>query len=69
MERTEFISLTGLTSLGLMFPSEIIGKSAGQKNKISLAQWSMNKSFFSGKKSALKFPEFAAELGFEGVEY
>ena len=29
----------------------------------------MNKSFFSGKKNPLKFPGFAAELGFEGVEY
>jgi sugar phosphate isomerase/epimerase len=69
MERKEFISLSGLTSMGLMLPSEIIGKLTGYKNKISLAQWSMNKSFFSGKKSALNFPRFASELGFEGVEY
>jgi sugar phosphate isomerase/epimerase len=69
MERKDFISFTGLTSMGLMFPSEIIGKLIGYKNKISLAQWSMNKSFFSGKKSALNFPRFASELGFEGVEY
>ena len=69
MRRKDFISLTGLSSLGFVFPSEIIGKSIDEKNKISLAQWSMNKSFFSGKKSALKFPEFAAELGFEGIEY
>ena len=69
MKRKDFISLTGLTSLGFIFPSEIIGKSTIEKNKISLAQWSMNKSFFSGKKNALKFPGFAAELGFEGVEY
>ena len=69
MERQDFIYLTGLTSMGLMFPSEIIGKLTADKNKISLAQWSMNKSFFSGKKNALKFPGFAAELGFEGVEY
>ena len=69
MERKNFISLTGLTSMGLMFPSEIIGKSTTYKNKISLAQWSMNKSFFSGKKSALNFPRYAAEIGFDGVEY
>ena len=69
MKRKDFISLTGLTSLGLVFPSEITGKLAVEKNKISLAQWSMNKSFFSGTKNALKFPGFAAELGFEGVEY
>ena len=53
MERKDFISLTGLTSMGLMFPSEIIGKSTVYKNKISLAQWSQNKSFFCGQKSAL----------------
>ena len=69
MKRRDFISLTALSSLGFIFPSEIMGKLIAEKNKISLAQWSMNKSFFSGKKSALKFPEFAAELGFEGVEY
>ena len=69
MKRKDFISLTGLTSLGLAFPSEIMGKLTVEKNKISLAQWSMNKSFFSGKKNVLKFPGFAAELGFEGVEY
>ena len=29
----------------------------------------MNKSLFSGKKNPLNFPRYAAELGFDGVEY
>lgn len=69
MNRKEFISLAGLSGVGLMFPYETWGKSAGLKNKISLAQWSMNKSFFSGKKDPVKYPALAAELGFDGVEY
>ena len=51
MKRKDFVSLTGLTSLGFIFPSEVIRKLTVEKNKISLAQWSMNKSFFSGKKN------------------
>ena len=62
MKRKEFISLTGLTSLGLMLPSEMLEKLTNVKNKISLAQWSMNKSLFSGKKNPLNFPRYAAEL-------
>ena len=68
MNRKEFISLSGLSSLGLMFPTQTWGIS-GYKNKISLAQWSMNKSFFSGKKDPVIFPALAADLGFDGVEY
>ena len=51
MKRKEFISLAGLTSFGLMLPSEILEKLTNVKNKISLAQWSMNKSLFSEKKT------------------
>ena len=69
MKRKEFISLAGLTSFGLMLPSEMLEKLTNVKNKISLAQWSMNKSLFSGKKNPLNFPKYAAELGFDGVEY
>tara|TARA_B100001029_G_scaffold175303_1_gene176573 strand:- start:1354 stop:2277 length:924 start_codon:yes stop_codon:yes gene_type:complete len=69
MKRKEFISFAGLTSFGLMLPYEMLGKLTNVKNKISLAQWSMNMSFFTGKKNPLSFPRYAAELGFDGVEY
>ncbi|MBX9851703.1 MAG: sugar phosphate isomerase/epimerase [Cytophagaceae bacterium] len=41
-----------------------------QELKISLAQWSLHKAFFSNKISALDFPGIAkTQFGFEAVEY
>ncbi|TBW28953.1 sugar phosphate isomerase/epimerase [Gramella sp. KN1008] len=37
--------------------------------KISLAQWSLNKSIFSGELDPMDFAEKANEMGFEGIEY
>ena len=37
--------------------------------KISLAQWSLHRSLFSGKLDHLDFAEKSRSLGFEGVEY
>lgn len=37
--------------------------------KLSLAQWSFNKSFKSGDVSPYEFAKMASELGFEGLEY
>ncbi|MGB1404408.1 MAG: sugar phosphate isomerase/epimerase family protein [Flavobacteriaceae bacterium] len=37
--------------------------------KLSLAQWSFNKSFRSGEVSPYEFAKMASELGFEGLEY
>jgi len=37
--------------------------------KLSLAQWSFNKSFRSGDISPYEFARLANELGFEGLEY
>ena len=37
--------------------------------KMSLAQWSFNKSFRSGGVSPYEFARLASELGFEGLEY
>ena len=69
MNRKQFLSLTGLTSFGLAFPVPVFPSEKYTKNKISLAQWSMNKSFFSGKKDVHDFAFYAANLGFTGIEY
>ena len=69
MNRKQFLSLTGLTSFGLAFPVTVFPSEKDTKNKISLAQWSMNKSFFSGKKDVHDFAFYAANLGFTGIEY
>ena len=69
MNRKQFLSIAGISSLGMAFPIPIFSSNDSVKNKISLAQWSMNRSFFSGKKDALDFPIHAASMGFAGVEY
>ena len=69
MNRKQFLSITGMSTLGLASPISIFSNNNVLKNKISLAQWSMNKSFFSGKEDAEDFPLLAANLGFQGVEY
>ena len=68
MNRKQFLSLTGITTLGMALPIPVFSNTT-VKNKISLAQWSMNKSFFSGKKDPLEFAVYAASMGFAGVEY
>lgn len=69
MKRKQFLSLTGITTLGMALPTSIFSNNNTLKNKISLAQWSMNKSFFSGKKDVMDFAVHAAAMGFDGVEY
>jgi len=70
MNRKQFLSLTGVSAIGLAFPTPIFSNNNNiDKNKISLAQWSINKSYFSGKKNADEFPIHAASMGFAGVEY
>jgi hypothetical protein len=69
MNRKHFLSLTGITTLGMALPIPLFSNNNITKNKISLAQWSMNKSFFSGKKDAHDFAVYAAKMGFAGVEY
>lgn len=69
MNRKHFLSLAGVSTLGMALPSPIFASNKSKKNKISLAQWSMNRSFFSGKKDAIDFSIHAASMGFHGVEY
>ena len=69
MNRKQFLSLAGVSTLGLAFPVPIFSSEKAAKNKISSAQWSMNRSFFSGKKDAHDFAVYAANMGFTGVEF
>ena len=69
MNRKQFLSLAGVSTLGLAFPVPIFSSEKAAKNKISLAQWSMNRSFFSGKKDAHDFAVYAGNMGFAGVEF
>ena len=69
MNRKQFLSITGVSTLGLALPPPVFSDENYVKNKISLAQWSMNKSFFSGKKDVHDFAVYAANMGFAGVEF
>jgi sugar phosphate isomerase/epimerase len=69
MNRKQFLSIAGVSSFGLAFPAPIFSFTNTSKNNISLAQWSMNKSFFSGKKDPHDFAIYAASMGFAGIEY
>jgi sugar phosphate isomerase/epimerase len=70
MKRKEFIKLVstgavGISSLGYFScasPKEIFFK-------LSLAQWSLNKSIREGGMSPYLFAEKSKELGFSGLEY
>lgn len=64
-----FISLIILT---LIFSCQNSKKSTPDAKpffKMSLAQWSFNKSFRSGSVSPYEFARLTSELGFEGLEY
>ena len=69
MNRKQFISIAVFSTLGLAIPAQPFSSDNYTKNKISLAQWSMNKSFFSGKKDPYNFAVYAANMGFAGVEF
>ena len=65
-------SLISLIILALIFSCQNPKKSTPDAKpffKMSLAQWSFNKSFRSGSVSPYEFARLASELGFEGLEY
>jgi len=65
-------SFVSLIILALIFSCQNPKKSTPDKKpffKMSLAQWSFNKSFRSGDVSPYEFARLASELGFEGLEY
>lgn len=65
-------SFISLIILALIFSCQNPKKSTPDAKpffKMSLAQWSFNKSFRSGGVSPYEFARLASELGFEGLEY
>ena len=65
-------SFISLIILALIFSCQNPKKSTPDAEpffKMSLAQWSFNKSFRSGDVSPYEFARLASELGFEGLEY
>jgi len=44
-------------------------KTAAEKLKFSLAQWSFNRELFAGEMTNIDFINTASKMGFEGVEY
>lgn len=85
MDRRSFISISSKTvlSIPVMGLSSCTNKAKSASNstptatantselffKLSLAQWSLHRSLFSGKLNPLDFAEKSRALGFEGVEY
>jgi len=69
--RRNFLKTTMAATAGTMLVSPAIAGLAAKKSpyKISLAEWSFNKTLFSKKMTNLEFPVIAKEMGFEGVEY
>lgn len=49
--------------------AEVVFRQGQPPFKISLAQWSLHRTHFSGALPALAFPDQARALGFEAVEY
>ena len=65
-------SFISLIILALIFSCQNPKKSSPTAEpffKMSLAQWSFNRSFRSGGVSPYEFARLASELGFEGLEY
>jgi sugar phosphate isomerase/epimerase len=65
-------SFISLIILALIFSCQNPKKSTPDAEpffKMSLAQWSFNKSFRSGGVSPYEFARLSSELGFEGLEY
>ena len=71
MKRRNFISALATTGLATsVFPSAKFIKLNSIKNfKISLAQWSLNKSIKKGKLPILDFAKKARSFNIEGIEF
>lgn len=70
--RREFIKTTGLASagLGLGLNTDMLKENSKDPIfKISLAEWSINRSLFAGKIDHLDFPVLSRKHGIEAVEY
>jgi sugar phosphate isomerase/epimerase len=75
MDRRSFLKKSALGGAGLVLAPSLMSMAAEKEAKdlffkISLAQWSLNGSLFSGKLNALDFPKKAVEAyGIHAVEY
>ncbi|MBL9118067.1 MAG: sugar phosphate isomerase/epimerase [Verrucomicrobiaceae bacterium] len=71
-DRRRFLQLAALAAAAAT-RSTLAAPAATPRIRISLAQWSLNKSFFGKegheKKDPLTFAQIAADLGIEGLEY
>lgn len=69
--RRNFLRTTLAASAGTMLVSPALAAYAAKKSpfKISLAEWSFNKSLFGNEMTNLDFPRVSRELGITGVEY
>ena len=67
-DRRTFLKQTTVSVAGLaVAPSFVLSKN--EIFKISLAQWSLNPLFFSGKLDNLDFAKVSKEHGIDGIEY
>ena len=72
ISRRTFIRTGGSAAAGLAFMRALGSKHTMPGESlflISLAEWSVNRSIFSGKMDHLDFPRFAKGLGIDAVEY
>ena len=71
MKRRNFAKLTALSSLTGFFPIQTFSKSLNNESdiKISLAQWSLNKSIKSGELPILDFAKKARSFDINAIEY
>lgn len=69
--RRNFLKTAMAATAGTMLVSPAMASLAAKKSpfKLSLAEWSFNKTLFGGKMTNLEFPVIAKKMGFEGVEY
>ena len=72
MNRRSFLQLTACSTLGMMFQPQTLRAAPGGEPlfKISLAQWSLNKSLRAGRLTNLDFPKVARrEFDIDAVEF
>ncbi len=72
-DRRHFLATTGAAAIGTMLPAARFAKAFAAKEPlytISLAEWSLHKTLFSGKMKNLEFPAAAKnDYGIDAVEY
>ena len=69
--RSSIIHIAQTAGIGFLsnYLPHVIAAPLEQKFKISLAEWSLNKTIFSGEIDHLDFAATARSMGFEAIEY